>query len=85
MHKPPDIWERVARLDATCHVAVHSLYLDDHRGEPTRHWEVVIRRRGGPEGEPPVSVRRRGLLEAIEAALIEAEVKGWDCESPARR
>jgi hypothetical protein len=75
MHNPPDIWERVARLDATCHVAVHSLYLDDLRGEPARHWEVVIRRRGAPESEPAVTIRRRALVEAIEAALLEAEVR----------
>jgi hypothetical protein len=68
---PPDIWERLRRLDHCCHVSVHGLYIED-----TRHWEVIIRKKGDTSGAT-VRVRRVSMAEAILEAIGQAEAQGW--------
>jgi hypothetical protein len=68
---PPGLWARLARLDDTAHVSVHSLCI-----EWARQWEVIIRRRSDACGNP-ILVRRRGLAEALDDAVTAPDAKGW--------
>lgn len=73
---PSDLWTRLARLDHTCHVSVHSLYLDTGKARPERVWEVEIRCRATPS-ERPVTFRDPSMLRVIAAGVLEAERRGW--------
>ncbi len=68
------IWIKLAKLDLCCDVDIRSLYVRADGGPPHREWEVEIRHRD-PKGL--VRVRDLVLVEAVQRALIQAEVRGW--------
>ncbi|MEX2218519.1 MAG: hypothetical protein WD749_07120 [Phycisphaerales bacterium] len=74
---PPDLWARLARLDHTCHVSVHSLYIANNSGtQPERIWEVEIRSRARP-GEEPIRFRDPHMRNVLYAGVLESERRGW--------
>jgi hypothetical protein len=73
---PPDIWERLARLNATYDVSIQSLKLADALGA-AMHWEITIKQRGKDDGAPMIYILRRSLLETILCALEEVDARPW--------
>jgi hypothetical protein len=64
-------WDLLARLDACCHLSVRGRYLGN-----VRHWEVIVRMRGGGHGHA-VRVQNPSLVEALEEATRQATAHGW--------
>ena len=85
-HPPPERWAamesegdlflRLARLDQSFYVLMHSLRLPDENEDRRIQWEVEIRPRHR-SNEDAVAVRAATLAAALVAALDEADAKGW--------
>jgi hypothetical protein len=69
---PPDLFERMARLDRFCEVQVSSVY----SGQRRTGWKVRISRRDTPTTLPLVTFGA-SLRAALEDAVIQADALGW--------
>jgi hypothetical protein len=69
-----DLWDRLSRLDACCHVEAQSTRVDDGSGEKTV-WIVVVRRRDDPAAN--FQVVDSTLGQALSLAVLISEQKRW--------
>lgn len=71
---PPDLWTRLAWLDAHCDVQVARQTRSDGSGE--RIWRVTIAGRGRLDW-PSITADAASLVDALRFAVLEAERRGW--------
>ena len=61
------VWHKLELLKASCNVEIRSLF-----AAGTLSWRVTIGR-----DDPPIVVEREELRDAVNAAIEEAEHRGW--------
>lgn len=72
---PADLWVRLSRLDASCHIIVSSELVHQAGAPPRRLWRVTIKPRA--DGGMVVDVTGVSTTEALVEALRRAEGLGW--------
>jgi hypothetical protein len=70
-----DMWEWLALLNNCCDVKISSARRDDGRGGHRTVWTVQVTRRD--DSEPPIVTAKGSMLEALVAALEEAQENEW--------
>jgi hypothetical protein len=70
-----DMWEWLALLNDRCDVKVSSARHGDGRGGYRTVWTVQVTRQD--DSEPPIVTAAGSMLEALVAALEEAQENEW--------
>jgi hypothetical protein len=69
----PNLWTRLARLDARCIVTMESL--SDASGRGIRRWRVTVSSRSGPG--LPIVAEDDSALTCLDNAALLAETRRW--------
>lgn len=71
---PPDLWERLARVNNACVVRTQTVFVPDGAGDWEMRWRVTVRTRAGDE---QVIAEHSKLVLALADALALVEARGW--------
>lgn len=71
---PPDLWERLALLDRSCHVVIENItFRSNKRSE---RWSVTVSPRG--RQATPLQLKGERLVQTLHRAVQEAERRDWN-------